>query len=188
MPQIARLTAEDRDDLVAYLDGELEGEAGGRIESALSSSPVARHEVEMLTRTWDLLDLLPTATPDPTFTERTLEAAKKLADVVPLSEHVAVRAAKGAGTILIWAAGLAAAGAVGYLATAEWAPGQSDEIVRDEPILRDLPRLRDAHSEAFLRELEGAGTLFNLPPDLDPDPPRPQAAPRPTDAPAELPE
>ncbi|NNJ24267.1 anti-sigma factor family protein [Alienimonas chondri] len=171
MPQIARLSAEDRDDLVAYLDGELDGEAGGRIEKALSASPVARHEVEMLTRTWDLLDLLPAADPDREFTERTLAAAKALDDSVPLADRTAVHVAKGAGLLAAWATGLVAAAAIGYLAAAEWVPGASDPIVRDDPVLRDLPRLRDAHSEAFLKELNQAGVLVDLPPDLDPDAP-----------------
>ncbi|MEM9701941.1 MAG: hypothetical protein AAF907_05815 [Planctomycetota bacterium] len=173
MPQIARLTAEDRDDLVAYLDGELEGPAGDRIEKALSSSPVARNEVEMLTRTWDLLDLLPTADPDQTFTQRTLAAAKALETSVPLSERKSVHIAKGAGVLAVWIAGLAAAAAVGYLATAAWVPGESDPIVRDEPLIRDLPRLRDAHSREFLDLLSREGVLSDLPPDLDPDPPAP---------------
>lgn len=169
MPQIARLSAEDRDDLVAYLDGELEGEAGNRIEAALSSSPVARNEVEMLTRTWDLLDLLPAADPDSAFTERTLAAAKQLDAGVPLADHAAVRAAKKTGVAAAWVAGLSAAAVVGFLAAAEWVPGPSDALVRDDPVLRDLPRLRDAHSEKFLIDLERNGVLADLPPDLDPD-------------------
>lgn len=176
MTQIARLNAEDRDDLVAYLDGELDGEAGARIESALSSSPVARHEVEMLTRTWDLLDLLPPADPDRAFTERTLAAAKSLDDRVPLSQRKSVRAARGVAILSIWAVALTAAGAVGYLAAAEWIAGPSDALVADDPILRDLPRLRDANSEAFLKDLSRQGVLVDLPPDLDPD--SPQEAPQ----------
>ncbi|MFH5802452.1 hypothetical protein [Alienimonas sp. DA493] len=171
MSQIARLSAEDRDDLVAYLDGELEGEANDRISKALASSPVARNEVEMLTRTWDLLDLLPAANPDRNFTERTLAAARSLDESVPLSERPAVHVARGAVLVAVWVVGLAAAGAVGYLAAAEWAPGPNDALVRDEPVLRDLPRLRDAQSEAFLKELSRSGVLVDLPPDLNPDAP-----------------
>ncbi|QDT17467.1 anti-sigma factor [Alienimonas californiensis] len=171
MSQIARLTAEDRDDLVAYLDGELEGAASERIGKALASSPVARNEVEMLTRTWDLLDLLPAADPDREFTERTLAAARSLDESVPLSDRAAVHVARGAGLLALWAAGLAGAATVGYLAAAEWAPGASDALVRDEPVLRDLPRLRDAQSETFLQELNRSGVLIDLPPDLDPEAP-----------------
>ena len=171
MPDILRLSAEDRDDLVAYLDGELDGDAGGRIEQALSSSPVARHEVEMLTRTWDLLDLLPAADPDRALTERTVAAAKALDDRVPLAERTGVRVAKKAAVAAGWAAALSAAAAVGYLTAAEWVPRESDPVVRDLPVLQDLPRLRDASSVDFLRDLNQAGLLADLPPDLDPDAP-----------------
>ena len=173
MSQIARLSADDRDDLVAYLDGELEEDAGGRIEAALSSSPVARHEVEMLTRTWDLLDLLPTADPDREFTQRTLAAAKAEDESVALADRPAARIARAAGLVGLWFVCLVAAGALGYRAAADWVPGESDAVVKDYPVLRDLPRLRDAESVPFLQELDRSGVLTDLPADLDPDAPIP---------------
>ena len=189
MPQIVRLSAEDRDDLVAYLDGELEGEGGRRIEQALSTSPVARHEVEMLTRTWDLLDLLPQDGPAADFTQRTVTAALALDDSTALADRPAVIAAKRAGVLLGWAGLIGGAAAVGYLSANDWVPRDTDPLVDDYPILEDLPRLRDAHSVDFLRELDRSGVLGDLPPDAfpalprDPDPP---AAP-PADPPGPLP-
>ena len=159
MPQIARLTAEDRDDLVAYLDGELGDEEGARIEAALASSPVARHEVEMLTRTWDLLDLLPEEGGGAAFTERTLSAARADGAAVPLRDRPAAVLARKAAVAAAWAGALAGCGAVGYLAANRWVPRETDAVVRDLPLLNDLPRLRDAGSVEFLRELDRTGTL-----------------------------
>ena len=159
MPQIARLTADDREDLVAYLDGELDDEAGTRIEQALAGSPVARHEVEMLTRTWDLLDLLPEEGAGPEFTERTLSAARAEGAVIPLRDRPAAVLARKAGVALGWAAALAGCGAVGYLAAHRWVPRETDAVVEDYPLLEDLPRLRDARSAEFLRALDRTGAL-----------------------------
>ena len=59
MDKLSRLSTEQRGDLVAYLDGELEEDATAAIEHVLAHSNVARNDVEMLARTYDLLDQLP---------------------------------------------------------------------------------------------------------------------------------
>ena len=48
-----------KEDLVAYLDGELDEQASQDIEQTLAQSPAARREVEALARTWKLLRVLP---------------------------------------------------------------------------------------------------------------------------------
>jgi hypothetical protein len=67
------LTAQERADLVAYLDGELEGEAAQSMEAKISLDPRMRAEAESLKKAWDLLDFLPKP-PDATseFTEKTM--------------------------------------------------------------------------------------------------------------------
>jgi anti-sigma factor RsiW len=67
------LTDQDRADLVAYLDGELDAEASQLIETRLARDPAARAELEQLRRTWELLDFLPRPEPSASFTNRTLE-------------------------------------------------------------------------------------------------------------------
>src|SRR4051812_46050024 len=63
----------ERADLVAYLDGELKGEAARSIETRLAQDGTARAEADSLKRAWDLLDYLPSPPPSPDFTHRTLE-------------------------------------------------------------------------------------------------------------------
>ena len=58
-PESQRLSPAERDNLVAYLDGELPDGESRRIATKLTSSPTARREVEALERTWQLLDHLP---------------------------------------------------------------------------------------------------------------------------------
>jgi anti-sigma factor RsiW len=67
------LNEQDRADLVAYLDGELDGDAARALEARLSKDGAVRTEADLLKQTYDLLDLLPRPEPSPTFTTRTLE-------------------------------------------------------------------------------------------------------------------
>ncbi|MBY0457133.1 MAG: hypothetical protein K2V38_07340 [Gemmataceae bacterium] len=60
-------------ELVAYLDGELDGEAARRVEARLASDPAARARAAALKKSFDLLDYLPRPEPSPTFTTRTLD-------------------------------------------------------------------------------------------------------------------
>ncbi len=53
------LSEQEKADLVAYLDGELGGEAARSLEAKITLDPAARSEAETLKRTWDLLDYLP---------------------------------------------------------------------------------------------------------------------------------
>jgi anti-sigma factor RsiW len=67
------LTEEDRANLVAYLDGELDRSASSALEAKLSLSAQGRSEAEALRRTWSLLDYLPRPELSPRFTHDTLE-------------------------------------------------------------------------------------------------------------------
>lgn len=71
-----------RDELTAYLDGELDERAVADFEERLRTDPALRREAETLKRTWDLLDFLPQPEPSPTFTSKTVD---KLAVLRPAS-------------------------------------------------------------------------------------------------------
>ena len=58
-PEQLRLTPDERADLVAYVDGELPETHARSIATKLTHSATARREVEMLQKTWELLDYLP---------------------------------------------------------------------------------------------------------------------------------
>ncbi|MCI0457244.1 MAG: hypothetical protein L0Z62_09725 [Gemmataceae bacterium] len=70
---MARLNDQDRTDLSAYLDGELDEATTHALEAMLANDPQARAEAESLRRTWELLDYLPRAEASTSFTHRTLE-------------------------------------------------------------------------------------------------------------------
>ena len=72
----SQMPEEDRgltEQLVSYLDGELEGGAVRRVEEALAADPHVRQELWQLDRAWQLLDELPRMQVDESFTRSTVE-------------------------------------------------------------------------------------------------------------------
>jgi anti-sigma factor RsiW len=67
------LSDADRADLIAYLDGELTGDARRRIETRLTSDPTLRLEADTLKRAWDMLEYLPRPGPSAEFATRTMD-------------------------------------------------------------------------------------------------------------------
>src|ERR1700682_6133065 len=72
------LSEQERADLVAYLDGEMDEEAARAMEAKIDSDPAVRAEADALKRTWELLDYLPSQDPSPSFTHRTVERVSAL--------------------------------------------------------------------------------------------------------------
>jgi anti-sigma factor RsiW len=72
MADTQKLTDEERQELIAYLDGELDEETARTVEARLQRDPRARQEAEDLKKTWEMLDYLPQSRASGTFTTRTL--------------------------------------------------------------------------------------------------------------------
>lgn len=72
LPESQRLTADDRENLVAYLDGELNEAEQRALATKLTQSISARREIEALQATWELLEHLPRPSLSPEFTAHTL--------------------------------------------------------------------------------------------------------------------
>ena len=67
------LNEDEKAELVAYLDGELDEAATQAVEAKIATDADARAELDALKQTWGMLDYLPKASPSPNFTNRTLE-------------------------------------------------------------------------------------------------------------------
>ena len=147
---------QERADLIAFLDGELQGEPARAIEARLSRDPVARAEAESLKRTWELLDYLPRPEPSPSFTHRTLDKLSTHATRAALRRRQPVRRwLLGAG----WAAAVVLVGLAGYLATSSLvSPGSGKptdkDLVRDLRLIENLRFYEDVETIEFLRELD----------------------------------
>jgi hypothetical protein len=148
-----RLTPAERANLVAYLDGEL-GEAEARvITSKLTSSPTARREVEVLEKTWELLEYLPRPKAPGDFTARTMTEVQHLAaegsKFETIARQVSLRAARAA----IWTTASLLAFGLGYVLTHWVWPNPTQRLARDLPIAEHLDEYQEVGTMDFLQEL-----------------------------------
>jgi anti-sigma factor RsiW len=128
MPEQPPLNDEERDDLVAYLDGQLDDEKARQVAARLSLDAKARAEADALGRVWDLLDYLPRPEPSPSFTHRTLER------VSVLRPSQTVRRRRRWVVPVAWAAGVLLAAAAGFAGVTFLTPRDHT----DENLARDL--------------------------------------------------
>ncbi|MSU79913.1 MAG: hypothetical protein EXS16_17715 [Gemmataceae bacterium] len=135
------LNDDEKAELVAYLDGELDEAATQAMETRLATDPAARAEMDTLKQTWGMLDYLPKASPSSNFTNRTM-------DKLTLENFVPTPAAKtqpmpsrsrpwivAAG----WAAVVVVAVVVGFFAVSHLAPAPTHADPQHDP---DLPFVR----------------------------------------------
>ena len=139
--------------LVAYLDGELDDESSRRIEALLASDPDLRQQLGQLERTWEALDGLERSEVDERFTQTTLEmvAVAAEADVGRLQEEAP---RKNRRRWLVGGVSLAAAAAVGFLAVTLLRPDPNRQLLDDLPMLDHLEQYRQVEDLDFLRQLD----------------------------------
>ena len=161
--------AELREQLTAYLDGELDAAAARDIERRMAHEPQMQEELRQLQQAWDLLDRLPRAEVDAKFTRSTVEM------IAVRAEREAATPAGRFGNRWPWlwkAAGWAVACAAGF-AIVHWAwPDRNRQLLRDLPVLENLEAYRQTPDVKFLE----AADFFAA----DDSPPRaPESAPPP---------
>ncbi len=147
--------AED-DELVAYLDGELDAETARRLEQRLEADQQLRRKYRQMAASWDLLDQLPRAKVDDAFTRHTVETvAIAVSDDVQTTEMSEPRRRR-----LRWGiTGIAAlaAAATGFALIAALRPSSNDKLLRDLPVIENLELYQQAHDIDFLRKMHDDG-------------------------------
>lgn len=166
MQRQLRLTAEQRDNLVAYIDGELDDEAARDIDEVLARNEVARHEVEALVRTGELLDLLPKPTATMAFTERTISLFH-VPPVVPLNERPWFVPAVRSGWVGLWLVCLSLTAWLGYQLTSRWIPNPHAELLREFPVVKNLDLYQEVGSIEFLQLLQRSNVFDDSPAALE---------------------
>jgi anti-sigma factor RsiW len=146
---------QQREELVAYLDGELTGQAARAVEAKLNHDPAARAEAESLKRTWDLLDFLPKPKAPTDFTNRTL------AKLAPLRTQRSTASSPPTGRRawllgVGWAAALLLAAAGGYAGVMWLGPRErgDQDLVRDLRLIENKRYYDRVDDLDFLRELD----------------------------------
>jgi anti-sigma factor RsiW len=167
MSESKPLSDQERLDLVAYLDGELKGEAARSVQVTLNHNAAARAEADALKRTWELLDHLPMPEPSPDFTHRTVDrvapirtAGPKRADTLsaPQSSMGASESAaswRGWPTVGWIGAAVLAVG-LGFFGTRAVGPHEPNEqdLVRDLRVIENKRLYEAAEDLPFLRLLD----------------------------------
>ncbi len=158
------LDEKTREELTAYLDGELDEKAAADLEDRLHRDPRLRRELDEYKRTWELLDFLPQPDPSPDFTTRTLD---RLAVLLPPQTTTAIGPPLGPlpspnirgneGSRWVFSAVALAVALAGYFVTGfafrPVAPTPS-LAERDERIAADLRLLDRLHLYRFGEDLE----------------------------------
>ena len=160
MDKLKRVSVEDRDNFVAYLDGELGVDEVQGLEKVLADSPVARKDVEMLVRTYDMLDLLPRPQATVEFTQKTM-ATVKLSDIKPdITQTAWYRQTQLMVSGAIFAAILGMTGLTGYLATTRWVSTDEDHLLQDLQVIKNLDEYSQVGQIEFLEKLQGQPTMM----------------------------
>lgn len=149
-------------ELVAYLDGELDGEAARQLEDRLASEPELARQLQSLDRAWHALEVLPRAELDVTFARTTVE-------MVALSVEREAATALGDAPArrrrewLLGAAALLAAALLGFAGTVWLTHNTNDELIRALPVLENLDAYQAAGSVQVLEELLASHVLQSGP-------------------------
>jgi hypothetical protein len=140
------------EELVAYLDGELDPAGSRRIEELLANDPRVRHTVHGLDCTWQLLDELDRPEVAQDFTKTTLEMVVVAAeeDVVRQQSDAPRRRRR---RRLLIGGGVLAAGLAGFLVVAMFTSNPNRQLLQDLPILENFDSYRQVDGIEFLRML-----------------------------------
>jgi hypothetical protein len=152
-PDQLRLTPDERADLVAYVDGELPETHARVISTKLTKSATARREVEMLQKTWDLLDYLPRPQVTEKFSEKTVSHIRRLEIERHSWEPILVAWSARLGRLALYLVVAGAFGGIGYALT-RWAwPDKTTRLVRDLTLAERLDEYLEVGSFEFLSQL-----------------------------------
>lgn len=148
-----RIDEEQRTEIVAYLDGELDPESAARIQKLLAKDADARRVAEELTIAWEALDSLGEVRASDNFTQKTVTNIQALAETESARRPKAFDLKRG--TMLGgWLLGIIAAGTTGFC-LANWTmPNKSHNLVRDVELIQSLPKYERAGSVDLLEKLK----------------------------------
>ncbi|MEX2025949.1 MAG: hypothetical protein WEH44_01590, partial [Pirellulaceae bacterium] len=144
------------EELVAYLDGELDAGNRAHIERRLADDAAFRTRLRLLQRTWDALDVLGRADVGEKFTRTTVEfvAVKAAEDVV---QEQSRRSQKRTWSWMAWAAAAVIAAAAGWLALASVLDRPNRQLLRDLAVIQRVDEYRNADSVEFVQALANSG-------------------------------
>ena len=151
--------------IVAYLDGELDAAANAEIEKRLAEDAEFALRLQQLQRAWDLLDDLPRAQSDIDFTRSTVELiAVSAEDDLQATKNLVVQ--KKIQSWLLRGGLVSLAILLGWF-LGDWYFGRAQrQLLRDLPVIHQFDEYRLTEDLEFLKQLQDAG-LFDEEPNIE---------------------
>jgi anti-sigma factor RsiW len=151
-PSLAETTSID-EEIVAYLDGELDAENEARVVRRLSDDPAYRLRLNQLQQAWELLDKLRGTEADDEFTASTVAMVAVQAEQEAKSQQVRTVQKQS----LAWAALVAVvllSVASGYSVLHRRLTRADRNLVRDLPVIEHVDEYSNIDNVSFLKALE----------------------------------
>lgn len=143
------------EELVAYLDDELDQDTRLRLERRLAEEPAVRETLRKLTRVWDALETLPRAEVSDSFATTTVDAVV-LKEQQSQANTFANRLRKSRDWWLRSFVALAGCALVSFIATRLIWPDPNVQLAEDLPILENIKAYRDVETIDFAKALLAA--------------------------------
>jgi anti-sigma factor RsiW len=151
-PSLAETSNID-EEIVAYLDGELNSEEEARVVRRLSDDPAYRSRLSQLQHAWDLLDKLRRTEADDEFVNSTVAMVAVQAEQAAQTQKLrVVRQRNLAWLALAGVALLSIAG--GYLALNRRMTRSDRNLIRDLQVIEHVDEYRNIDNVGFLKQLE----------------------------------
>lgn len=158
-----RLTPEERANLVAYLDGELNEAESRAIATKLTQSVTARREIDVLQKTWEFLEYLPMPRASESLTQRTLTEVERIVVAGDKRAGTASQTVKRVATILLCVLATSVCLGAGLVLVRWIWPHPTARLARDLTIAEHLDEYRDVGSIDFLERLDKSPEFANDP-------------------------
>lgn len=142
--------------LVAYLDGELDKENAARIESQLATDSELRGRLDSLSGVWTMLDELERPQADRELTETTLEMVA-LAASSDSGDGNGTLSRRRLRRVLTVASVISTAFLLGFICVAIARPDGNRRLLEDLAVVEQLDELRQIDDIIFLRKLRKSG-------------------------------
>jgi len=144
------------EEIVAYLDGELDREAALAIERRLAEEPAYRARLTRLQQAWDLLDKLGRTEADEDFTHSTVAMVTVKASEDTTAGHDLARRRKQLAWAGLGALALVAAVAA-FMLVDNRLNSENRALVRDYPVIERIDEYSNIENVEFLRQMQKDG-------------------------------
>ena len=152
-PSLADTTASIDEEIVAYLDGELDMEGAAKVERRLADDPRYNARLNQLQRAWDMLDNLRRSEADDDFVNSTVAMVAVQAEVAAKTQ--ALRAVRRRNfTWLALVAVLMLSMATAFFAFQQRLTRENRQLIRNLPLIERVDDYGNVDSFEFVKQLQ----------------------------------